>query len=71
MLVNDAPGYATAFRHLLDNQDCVEITATATAIVERNGQAEETCLLQQVDMIPRILFGSVNLGGTPGNRATC
>jgi hypothetical protein len=38
-LDDDAPGYATAFRHLLDNQDCIEITATATAIIERNGRS--------------------------------
>jgi len=32
-LDDDAAGNATAFRHLLDHQDCIEIAGTATAII--------------------------------------
>src|SRR5580693_4527324 len=66
-LDDDAARNAAACRLLLDHQYCIEVAGTAAAVIERNGHAKEACLLQQVDMIPWILLGSINLGGTLGD----
>ena len=49
--------------HLLDYQHGVEIAEPAPAQRLRNGHAEESAGPQAFDLVPRIGFGPVDLGG--------
>src|SRR5690348_7637182 len=69
-LNDDTAGSAAPFRHLLDDEDCIEVAGPYPAIARRDRHAEEPRLLEQRDIIPRIFFAPVNLGRAGGDRAT-
>ena len=69
-LDDDAAGDAAAFRHLLDDQDGVEIARPLPAISCRDRHAHEPGLLQQRHIVPRVLLGAIDLRGALGDAAT-
>ena len=68
-LDGDPARRAAHLRHLLDDEHGVEIAAPSAAIGFGNRHAEEAGVGHVADVVPRIGFGPVDLGGAVGEDA--
>ena len=60
-LDDDAPGYGAAMGHLFNDEHRIHAVPTLAAIFGRNRHAHETGIRQELDVVPRIFLGAVDL----------
>ena len=59
------------FGHFLDHQHRLEIAEAGAAELLRNGHAEHASGAQALDLVPRIRFAAVDLGGARRHMRFC